>query len=182
MKVEEIIVVACNMIGENSFAEKITSGAVLTADELEKKQKFLRCFNLIQSEVATEFFPLTTKEQIASENGEFELSKLTKNFVYVVSLKDSSGDKIRFKIQGNKLAFEGKGEIEYCYDPTEAQISDTVEVKVPKRVLAYGVLREFYLLEDMPTEASMMEEKFKNSILALSSNKRSIVTPKRTWM
>lgn len=182
MKVEEVIVVACNLIGENAFVNKITSGAMLTADETEKKNKLLRCFNFIQSEIATEFFPLIAKEKVSSLNGEFELSKLSKNLVYVVSLKSRTGENIKFKLHGRTLVFEGEGELEYCYDPKEALISDDVVVCLPARVIAYGLLREYYLLEDMPTEASLMEEKFKSSILAYSSNKRNINTPKPLWI
>ena len=181
MTVKEIIITACDIMQENDLAEKILKSSELTDDESALKNELLRCLNFVQNEIATEFIPLVKVEKIKSENKEFLLSTLSEKIAYIISLKDEEGSSVKYKIAGNKLIFDGRAVISYCYCPKKVQIDDECEIMLPERVIATGVLREYYLLQGMSSEASVFEERFKNSLLNFSRKRSEKIMPKRNW-
>ena len=146
MTVKEIIMLACDMIDRDELTAKIEKSESLNEEEEKLKNDLLKCFNFIQNEIATEFCPLIEIEKIKAENKMFEISKLKERLAFVISLKDCFGEKIRHKIIGDKLVFEGEGELEYCYCPKKKGFDDECEVSLPERVVACGLLREYFLL------------------------------------
>ena len=181
MTVKEIIMLACEMIGEDGTAEKIKNQEEFLEEEENLKNDLLKCFNFVQNEIATEYFPLVTKEKIKAIDGAFEISKLKERLAYIVSFKDKCGEKIKHKIMGGKIFFEGEVEIEYCYCPTKKTLEDICEIALPERVVASGVLREYYLLQGLANEATVFEAKFKNSLANFAGKKCLTSMPKPIW-
>lgn len=180
MTVKEILITACNMMQESLLAEKIEKESELTEEENVLVEELLRAFNFVQNEIATEFIPLIKDEKIESQHGEFPLSLLSEKIAYVISLKDEEAH-VKYRIYGDKLMFDGKVTLTYCYCPKKSSLDEECEMILPERVLAYGVLREYFLLQGLASEASMFEEKFKNSLKNFSRKKSEIVMPKRAW-
>ena len=181
MTVKEIIITACEMLEQNELAEKLQGGLELIEEETLVLNQLIKAYNFIQNELATEFVPLIHKESIGSKEGCFSLSKLEKRLAYIVSFKDGYAQNLKYKIIGDKLIFEGKGELTYCYCPEKATIDDESLLLVPERVVAYGILREYFLLNTCPSEASHYETKFKNSLFNFSRKKSEIVMPSHIW-
>ena len=181
MTVKEIIMLACEMIEEDKVAEKLENGEVLSEDEELMKNALLKCFNFIQNEIATEFVPLVQIERIKANNHAFEIANLKKRLAYVISFKDDAGKNIQHKIVGDKIVFDGEGKIEYCYCPKKKGIADVCEIPLPERVIACGILREYYLLQGLANEATIFETKFKNSLANFASKKTSTFLPKPLW-
>ena len=182
MTVREVLVMACKLIYQKEIAEKIENKQELTQDEQDFVNQLVTMVNLVQDEICTEFIPLIIQEDIQSEHGEKSILSLSKSLAYILSLKDSSGVNVKYKIRGDKIVFEGMAKIEYCYIPNMVGIDDEFDFVLPARVFAYGVVREYYLSKDMPSEASENEEKFKNSLLIFSRKHSEMVMPKRCWL
>jgi hypothetical protein len=181
MTVREVLTIACNLLSKNDLSKKVSSSEFFTQDEQIDINQLLTVVNLVQDEVCTEYIPLVHQEDIQSEYGEKDISSLSKKLAYILSLKDNNGHNINYKIRGAKIVFDGKAVIEYCYVPEMVELESNFEFIIPARVLAYGVVREYYLSQDMPTEASVFEEKFKNSLLVFARKRSEIVMPKRIW-
>lgn len=181
MTIKEIIILACTMIEQDEVARKLEAVEVLSEEEENVKNDLLKCFNFIQNEIATEFIPLLTKEKISSEDKAFSISNLSERLAYILSLKDENGENIKHKIIGDKIIFDGEGEICYCYCPKKKDIDDESELLLPERVISYGVLREYFLLQGLASEASVFETKFKNSLANFVAKKSAISMPKRIW-
>ena len=182
MTVKEIIITSCKMLQEDLLAQKINDEMELNEEEQLLKNELIKCFNFVQNEVATEYIPLVKVEEIASCEGGVLLSSLTERIAYVISLKNAGGENVKYKIVGNKIVFEGKAFLRYCYCPKKVEISSECKILLPERVLAYGVLREYYLLQGFASEASVFEKKFKNSLLNFSRKKSEVVMPKPVFM
>ncbi len=181
MTVKEIIMLACEMIDQDDVVEKIENGEILSEEEETLKNSLLKCFNFIQNEIATEFIPLVHVQQIKETNKIFKISDLEKRLAYVISFKDVFGKNIEHKIIGENIVFEGEGKLEYCYCPKKKGIDEACEIPLPERVIACGVLREYYLLQGLASEATVFETKFKNSLANFASKKTSISLPKPLW-
>jgi len=181
MTVKEIIITACEMFDQDDLATKLIENIETTEEESIVLNQLLRCYNFIQNELATEFVPLLCKESIESDGEGFNISNLKERLAYLVSFKDKGNQNIKYKILGDKILFQGKGEICYCYCPKKATIDDESLILVPERVIAYGILREYFLLNGCSSEASSYEVKFKNSLLNFSRKKTEMIMPSRNW-
>lgn len=181
MTVKEIIITACEMFEQDEIAEKLKDGQDFTEEESAIVNQLIKCYNFIQNELATEFTPLLHKEKIESDGQGFSISNLEKRLAYIVSFKDEEGQNLKYKLLAGKLIFEGKGELTYCYCPDKATIDDESVLLIPERVVAYGILREYFLLNGSSSEASSFETKFKNSLLNFSRKKTEVIMPSRNW-
>lgn len=181
MTVKEIIILACEMIDKDQVVEKLEKDEVLDEESENLKNDLVKCFNFIQNEIATEFVPLLTSEKIKSQDGFVELSSLKERLAYVVSFKDKFGKNVRHKIIGDKICFEGEGKIEYCYCPAKKSIDDECKILLPERVIACGLLREYFLLQGLVSEATIFETKFKNSLANFVTKKTNITLSSRSW-
>ncbi len=182
MTVKEIIITSCKMLQEDLLAQKINDESELSEEENSLKNELVKCFNFIQNEIATEYIPLIKVEEVTNVEGGLLLSSLSEKIAYVISLKNSIGENVKYKIIGNKLVFEGKATLTYCYCPKKVELSSECKIILPERVMAYGVLREYYLLQGFASEASVFEKKFKNSLLNFSRRKSEVVMPKPVFM
>ena len=181
MTVREVLFVTCDLLSKPELAKKIKQGQELTQEEQELTNQLITMTNLIQDEICTEFIPIIFEEDIQSAYGEMDISSLSKTLAYVLSLKDEFGQNVRYKIKGSKIVFDGKARIEYCYIPNIVDIDDDFEFVLPARVFAYGILREYFLSNDMTSEASVYEEKFKNSLIIFARKHSEMIMPKRSW-
>lgn len=182
MTVKEVIIDVLDRLDKKDLKAKLTvEGSEFTDEENDFLTKLISYFNLVQDEVATEYIPLVHKEKVQSEYGKFNLNTLEKTPVYILSVKMENGENIKYKIYGNELLFLGKGVIEYCFAPNKADINGNVEIFLPKRVIVYGVLREYYLAEELLQESSFYEDKFKNSLLIFSRKHGEIKMPVYSW-
>ena len=180
MNVKEVLKIACEFIGLDEIKEAMDYPLSATEEQTEIINKLLKCFNLVQEEIATEFLPLTFKQEIsATENIYFSL--LEKNVLRVLSVKKDKKT-LPFKVFPDHVAFNGSAtEITYNYIPEEVEIDDNILYLVPTRIYAYGIAREYFVFEGLIDKASMFENRFKNSISALLVKDKNLILPKRTW-
>ena len=68
--------------------------------------------------------------------------------------------------------------------PDELSITDNVVFSngLSARVFAYGIASEFFLVKGMSSNAQIFEEKFKNSLFAISQSKGERRMPKRRFL
>ena len=85
MKVKEIIAYACGFIGEKEIEEKLesTSTVTFTDKEQEKVDALLRCFNLVNEEIASDYLPYLITEEINVDNSILNYSSLSKTIINI---------------------------------------------------------------------------------------------------
>ena len=143
----------------------------------------IRCFNLVYSEISSDYIPLIYKETI-TVNGEFDLNNLSKKFYKIIKLEKNNKEILDFEIYSNTLfAKEGVYTITYRYTPEYATLNSNIENfngKVLDRIFAYGLNKEYCYISGLYSEAESWKNKFEDS-MKLILNKTSFSLPKRRW-
>lgn len=197
MKLREIIKLSSVMLnlddilnGEHIYDESFDitdeQNVILNGSIEERNLNLLvKCFNLVYSELATDYFPLITLENIEVINGSFNLNNLQNNFYKIVKLENEQGFVGKFEIYDNILYIKnGKYKLIYAYTPEKVTLNSDINNfngKIVDRVFAYGLNKEFCFISGLYSEAESYKTKFEEAIKSASILKRNINLPRRRW-
>lgn len=186
MKVKEILSFACDFIGEKELKEKLESSTTVTFTdkEQEKVDSLLRCFNFVNQEIASDYLPYLTTEEIDVDNSILNFNSLTKVIINVYSVKGSFGRNVRYKVFPSHIEIYGKAKsITYSYLPEDEELNDefTFNCGLSARIFAYGIASEYLLSDGLSEDAEIWEERFKESLFVLSRKRSETRLPKRKW-
>ncbi len=183
MKVLDVIKLVCDFVGEKELRAKLEADETLSAREQEKVALLQRCFNLVNQEIATDYLPFLTKEQVSGSVIQF--SSLSKNVVHVMEIKNRFGMNLKFKLFPNYVEVEGNAKsITYSFFPDECNLQDEVEkfCGLSQRIYAYGVASEYLLIDGVSSDAEIWENRYKESLFMLSQKRGEHTLPKRRWL
>lgn len=164
---------------------EITEGNVISNEE-KTIEMLVRCFNLVYSELSTDYIPLVMCENIVINCGSFNLNNLNNNFYKIVKLVDKFGLDVKYQIYDNVLyAKNGEYQLIYCYVPDFALLNDEINNfngRITDRVFALGLCKEYCYVCGLFDESSSYKTKFEESLAASERIKRNVVMPKRRWL
>jgi hypothetical protein len=167
MTVKEVIMEAAEMVGAEKVKEYIEDSA---SGGERQAEVLLRCFNIVENELALDYLPLKCEETFQTQTGAIEYSALSKKAVRILSVKDESGNSVPFKMFPDKLkAQSGILQILYSYLPDEKKMNGESDFKTlaSKRLFAYGVAAEYCLSCGLYEEAAVWDRKYKEAIAAV---------------
>ena len=181
MTVREVISLAASCLGREELAKKALSEKA--EGELET---LVRCFNLVENEIALDYFPLKRTQEVAVKEGRIYYSALSSAPVNVHRVT-SGGRVISFTLfpEYAKLK-EGATEAEvlYSYIPSEKGIDGVSEFsgKISARLMAFGVCVEFCLCRAQYDEAAMWEKRYREALRAANILRRRLCVRPRRWV
>lgn len=183
MLVKDIIIKACDFLENEELAKALTLGEELSSEQASLLEKLVKCFNLVRNEVEAELLPKEFSEKVMAENGKVTLDKFKNKVVDVVSVKDKWENIVRFKL-GDELFTEDNGELVVIYHalPVNNGIDDEINSRLPERVFAYGVIKEYYFIQTLYEDAKVWDERFKNSLENMQRKKGLTMLPRRRWI
>lgn len=187
MKVLNIIKLVCDFVGERELFGKLSS-STLSLEELSEKEqqkidRMLRCFNLVNQEIASEYAPLLQKEEVCGSIINF--STLSKKVISVFEVKNRFGFSLSFRQFQNHIEVKGNAKtVLYSYFPDELLLKDEFEgsAAISERVYAYGTASEYLLLEGVGEDAQIWENRYKESLFVLTRKKGEHILPRRRWL
>lgn len=186
MTVKDIIKLVCEFVGEKDLREKLCEENAAFTDRMQEKLVALvRCFNLVNQEIASEYLPFLTTENVEVNNSVLNFSDLSKTVINIYDLKNRFGMNLKFKLFPNYVQVFGSAKsVTYSYLPEELILTDEVKMLcgLSARVYAYGIASEYLLIDGMSEDADIWEERFKQSLFVLSRRKGEHVLPKRSWL
>ena len=183
MSVKDIIILACDFTENKELGKALESNTALTDEQNEIVSELEKCFNLVNNEVASEYFPILKCENIKPINFKVSLSSLSSPVLRVVSVQDSQCRKVKFKVYDNYLmAFANDVNVIYQSLPNDLSINDDFYTTIPNRVYAYGVAREYYFLHTLFDEADIWEERFKDVLSILQGRRSEVRIPQRRFL
>lgn len=192
MEVKEILRLAVlftdqkELLEDEFFLSVVPEEYQPDTDRQLKIQELLQCLNFVYGEITTDYTPLIFKEKVNFENNKLDFSTLTKTLTSVVSLRNSLGKNIKFKMYPSHLEAQvSKAEISYCYEGEHLELNSKINFygqKIPARVFAFGVAMEYFFLQAQSTEALIWENRYKNALLGLIRKKHNITLPSRRWI
>lgn len=182
MTVNEILVLAAGELGVEEKVKNYLEGT----DEEGKNltEGLLRCFNLVENEVALDYLPLYCEEDVESETGAIRFDELSRGAVRILRITDESGNKLPFKLFPEYVKTQaGSVTVAYTYAPVKKAIGDDSDfvVQASPRLFAYGVASEYCLASGLFEEAAVWDKKYKDALAAAYRAKPSRIIRSRRW-
>lgn len=183
MSVKDIIILACDFTENQELGQALTNSSTLDDEQLLLQENLVKCFNLVNNEIASEYIPIIKCERVKPQDFKVEFSNLSNKVLQIISVRDTFGRKVRFKVYDNYLmAFASSVDIIYQTLPDTLLITSEFNSTLPDRVYAYGVAREYYFQQTLFDEADIWEDRFKNSLSVLQRKKSETKIPQRRWL
>ena len=182
MTVKETILLAAELLGcgervKEYFEEKGETGK-------KEAQTLLRCFNLVENEMALDYLPLYAEDETQSDTGAIAYSAFGKAVVRVLCVRDEWGNKIPFRLFPDHLkTAPGKVRVAYTYTPEEKGEEDSSDfvLQASPRLFALGIAAEYCLAAGLYEEAEIWDAKYRDALKAAYAAKPARVLRSRRW-
>lgn len=182
MTVKETVILAAEELGLGArvrgFLENNASGGK------EETETLVRCFNVVENEVALDYLPLRCEDEAESETGVIRYEELTMPCVRILRVTDEGGNAAPFKLFPSYLKTQpGRVRIEYTYTPEKKTVEDKsdYEILASPRLFAYGIAAEYCLACGLFEEAAVWDKKYKDALTAAYRSRPSRVIRSRRW-
>ncbi|MBR2441985.1 MAG: hypothetical protein IKB20_02850 [Clostridia bacterium] len=165
MIVKKILYAAAKMLGIGMEVEAYFEND--TADFEREGESLLQCYNLVEKELALDYFPLNAEDTLFTLTGRVEFSKFAHAPVRILEVKNENGQKLDFELFPAYLkAQAGSLTIVYTYSPEEKGAFDECEYgsSVSETMFMYGTMAQYALLQGMYEEALVWDKKYKKAI------------------
>lgn len=149
-------------------------------------QQLVKCVNLVCDEIATEYFPLVQTQTVNVTNGEIDFSVFDSKVQSVVSVKDEIGKSVDFCYTPHGLEnlsckrASVRYQVAYQWADFWGEVSFG-SPQVTSRVVAYGVVAQYYLLCGNYDQAKSWSARFYASLQQCKRGGK-LVMPKRRWL
>ena len=182
MTVKEILTAAATGLG---LAEEVNAYLLGTSTEGEAvTSELLRCFNLVENEVALDYLPLLAEEELQSDTGAVHYASFSREAARVVGVYDEFGNALPFTLFPEYLKTQaGKIVVRYTYLPKAKMLADKSDfvLQASVRLFAYGIAAEYSLASGLFEEAAVWDKKYKNAIEAAYRAKPARRLRSRRW-
>ncbi|MCH5160051.1 MAG: hypothetical protein J1F66_04295 [Clostridiales bacterium] len=182
MKVKDLLKICGEMANLNLNEENIES-------ELETQgssvRQLLNCCNFTLEELYRDYASSIRKTVVEVVDGFADTSafKLSK----VISLVDGEGNDVKYRYTEGGLSVDEDGKYNLCYArlPNDVGLDDDVSLPSPRiseRMLAYGILREYFTIIGDTLTASQWDERYKDSLRIADVKSSSMRMPVGRWL
>lgn len=183
MLVKEVVALAAATLGRQDLERDALGVAGEPEGELAS---LLRCYNLIENEIALDYFPLKREETFQTPTGEILFTRFSYAPVNIVRVRDGGGADVAFELYPEKLAAQRGGAltVTYAYSPKEKKWNEACEFdgKISARLMAYGIACEFCLTRGQFQEAAAWEKRYRDCVRAANINRRKLSVRSRRWI
>lgn len=96
----------------------------------EETETLVRCFNVVENEVALDYLPLRCEDEAESETGVIRYEELTMPCVRILRVTDEGGNAAPFKLFPSYLKTQpGRVRIEYTYTPEKKTAEEQIRLR-----------------------------------------------------
>lgn len=183
MTVVEIVLASATELGVADEVQAFLDGTSTDGERIT--ENLVRCFNLVENELALDYLPLLAEEKIKTDTGAVYFTEFSNAVSKIVKIVDCNGNSLPFKIFPEYLKTQaGEITITYAYAPKEKSISEESDFKAyaSVRLFAYGIACEYSLASGMFEEASVWDKKYKEAIRASYRANPAKVMSSRRWV
>ena len=186
MTVKEVLALAAEHLGRADLAKELGELPQNTAPKGELAS-LLRCYNLVENELAVDYLPLKAEEVLGAEEHSIAWSKFTYAPAGVRAVL-SMGRETAFEPRKEGLFLpnvaSGKVRVRYCYSPEPKDACDDGEYggRVTARLISFGVAQEFCLSRGMFEEAKLWDSRYQDAVRAADLPRRALTVRPRRWV
>ncbi len=184
MLVKEVVALAAETLGRSDLAQAVEAAEEGSDGEVKS---LLRCYNLIENEVALDFFPLKTAERFVPAQGKISYASFSFAPVNILKVTDEEGTPVRFGIMPTYISVPqtaGELEVVYAYSPPVKDLGDETAFSdhISARLLAFGVASEFCITNRQFAEGAMWGRKYRDALRAAGIYRRTLSVRSRRWI
>jgi hypothetical protein len=182
MTVLECINATATELGMGERVRKYLEG--FTSEGEAEAHELLRCFNLVENELALDYLPLYAEDEIVTDTGVVYFSELAKRPVRVVEVRDGQGNDLSFRLYPEYLKTAvGKIVVRYAYVPEEKGFQEESDFALfaSVRLFAYGMACEYLTVNGDFEEAGVWDKKYKEAIACAYRSKKAKRIASRRW-
>lgn len=184
MKVNQLIKICAEML------QLATDDQVFESDETQAMQNrdvktLVNACNFVLEELYRDYATSLRKTVICVKDGFADTSayKMCK----VVSLVDAEGNNVAFRYCDNGLYVQKDGCYNMCYARLAGDLGWNDEISLPspritERILAYGIVREYYSVTGDWYNAEKWDERFKDALQVSMTKPSPMRIPARRWL
>ncbi len=168
IKVKDAVKEAAYCVGLGEEVEKYLGNTATSVGEQATKL-MLRCFQRIENELALDYLPLLTEDEVVTPTGVVPYATLNKPAARIFCVENEWGESLKYKLYPDRLITSaGKVKIVYAYSPAEKNLEGTSEYDtiVSQRILVYGMAAEYSLAVGELTAAREWDKKYKEGVQA----------------
>lgn len=188
LNIKSIIQSASTMLGIDELKD------LTDINSLDERSKnivgvMLYCFNEVYQELCCDYFPLIIEEKIELDNNCLYFNKLNKDINRLYVITDENHNTLNYIVLTNYARIYDNVDkviVRYSYVPDLAQsIDDNVECSdlgISDRILALGVAAEYSLYRGKLSEATIFDNRYKDSIESAKLPTRRMYVKSRSWL
>ena len=184
MKVKDVIILAAEEIGVADKVEAYLSQGDTSGETIAKA--LLRCFHLVENELALDYFPLYVEEVVLTETGKIFFSELSETPVRIELITNSEGNRAQFTLFPDYIKLEKPDTytLVYCYAPQKKEIEgdSSFQTTISERLFAYGIAAEYCAACGLYEEGAVWDTKYKDAIKAAYKKKPCRIMRTRRWV
>lgn len=157
-----------------------------TKELTERAELLLRCYNIVENEIALDYLPLTAEERIDGGAEKISYTSFLHSPVSILSVTDERGNKVPYSVFPEYIRTNGEKTVvvTYSYAPERKALSGQTDygARIPDRLFAYGVVCEACIIRGLYDEAALWDKKYKDALLCVYSRNRPRVIRSRRWV
>ena len=183
MKVNELLKL-CAEMGNLDFPTEYDLDTQLNTQG-SCARRLLNCCNDTIEELFRDYSSSIRKTVVEAVDGFADTSeyKLCK----VISLVDGEGNDVKYRYTEGGLQVEKDGRYNLCYAklPSELTVYDDVVLPSPRiteRIVAYGILRDYFTMEGDFASAAQWDERYKDALRTVEVKCSSMRMPVGRWL
>ncbi len=182
ISVKEVIKTAAELIGDGDLAKTVEEGS----SSSEELSLLLKCFNLVENEVALDYFPLKTCETFTPAGGLIYFTSFSEPPIRLISVTDGGGCPLAYERFFDRIDLHGYGqkvEVTYAFAPVTKTLEGNSDYagRVSARLLACGVATEYLLAAGRYAEASAFNQKYRDALRAAAEPGHKLTVRARRW-
>lgn len=160
--------------------EIIEKSAELLGVELteENTENFVRCYNLIENELAIDYFPLRTVDKVLIKDNKIKYAELKNKPYRILKVLDYQNDEVLYRICTEYLDLKKNYDgsyffVRYNYIPKVKTIYEKCDYDCRyEQVFKYGICAEYCLMQGDYETASAFNEKYKKAIQEIYAKRK----------
>ena len=148
-----------------------------------KAELLLTCYNLVENELALDYFSLT-KEESVSSSGKVLFTALKNSPVRILKVTDSNGQDLAYTLYPSYIEVRrGNVKISYVYTPNVKAIDEECDFSgnVSARLMAFGIAAEYCMATGSFEESALWDKKYKDAIEAIREKSKGGRMALRRW-
>ena len=189
LNVKNVIESATKMLGIDELGDLSSTSSL---DDRAQKilNDLIYCFNEVYQELLTDYFPIVIEEEMTlDKTRRVVFENLNNHILRLYAILDENYQNLSYVVLSSFARLNcpiKKVIVRYSYLPALASSLndelDCANIGITERIMALGVSAEYCLYRGKMNEASIFEQKYKNSIESAKLPTKRMYVKSRKWV